>query len=398
MKVETFAEKEKNIRFRDMRLKIRQMIKLMSLGFIGLALLSCSKGDSEPEYQKPMSFSGYTARSATKANGSFVTGNALPSGQAFGVYAYNTGTEAEFDPTRVAPEEQGVVAYGKFMSDVKVTYNGGDASSETSYDYNPKRYWPNSKESNRLAFFAYYPYNGAGITRTGFADFSFTVQDSPASQVDFMLSDVVANQMYGATGSAHNRTDVVDLKFYHMLTQIKFKGIADVTGVPSDVNVSIKIKELKVVNVLNSGTLTPTLNVETEEPLWTLGNTTKDYSITLKNMNLPTDEAAFIAEDNQILLMIPQGLATDDDFVKLSVTYTITIPSPTNSSETQEIEQTAIIDLSKAKNKEDNNEIINAWTRNQQIVYTLKIGLRLIDFSADVTDWEDGANGSIGVE
>lgn len=371
------------------------MIKLMSLGFIGLALLSCSKGDSEPEYQKPIEFSSYTGRSVTKANASFVSGSIIPNGQKFGVYAYNTGTVETFDPESVSD-------YGKFMSNIPVTYNGSqtsttDASNPEKYPY-ATRYWPNSKESNRLAFFAYYPFDGVGIEKTGFADFTFTVQDTPASQVDFMISNVVDNQMYGAAGSTHTSTDVVDLKFYHMLTQIKFKGIADVTGVPSDVNVSIKIKELALQNILNSGTLSPVLNMETEEPVWTLGNTTKDYSIALKNMNLPTDEAAFIAEDNQILLMIPQGLATDEGFAKLSVTYTVTIPSPTNSSETQEIEQTAIIDLSKAKENKENGTIINAWARNQQIVYTLRIGLRLIDFSADVADWEDGANGSIGVE
>ena len=158
-----------------MRLKIRQMIKLMTVGFIGLALLSCSKGDNEPGYEKPMGFSGYTARSATKANGSLATGNELPANQAFGVYAYNTGSSTDFDPA---------TAYPVFMGNVAVTYTGGGASNSAKYTYSPERYWPNNKENNRLAFFAYHPHNGAGITPAGFDDFAFTVQALPVDVGD----------------------------------------------------------------------------------------------------------------------------------------------------------------------------------------------------------------------
>ena len=347
-----------------MRLKIRQMIMLMAAGFMGLSLSSCSKGESNQEYQKPVEFSGYTARSVTKAGASFATGTELPAGQPFGVYAYNTGRRTDFksNPDTIA-------TYGKFMTNVPVTYNGDGASVPTNYPY-VYRYWPNDETNNHLAFFAYYPHGtGTGITQSGFADFSFTVQDDPANQVDFMLSDVVPGKVYSNT----TPTGVVNLSFNHMLTQVRFKGQTDATD-----GVTVKINELKLMNVINSGTLTP--NVAAASSEWTVGSTTKTYEISLKDMKL-SSEAAAIAEDNQTLLMVPQTLTSD---CKLSVKYTIKV-----ESSGLEITQTALLDLSAAT--------VNVWEKRQQIVYTLNIGLHLIEFSADVDDWSYGYNGAINV-
>ena len=330
------------------------MIMLMTAGFLGLALSSCSKGDNEPDYQKPMGFSGYTARSATKANGSLDTGNELPANQAFGVYAYNMGSSTIFDPS---------ATYPVFMGNVAVTYTGGGASDDTKYTYSPLRYWPNTKESNRLAFFAYYPHGGAGITPAGFADVAFTVQDLPANQVDFMISDVVPNQIYGATNAG---IDVVKLSFYHMLTQVRFMAEADAYE-----GVSVKVTSLKVVDVLNSGTLSP--DVEAVSSTWAEGTTTATYDLTLKDLVL-TDEPQAITEANQTLLMLPQTLSDD---AMLEIEYTITTTNPARV-----ITQSQTIALS-------SSEDVKAWGRNQQIVYTLNFGLHPIEFSAKVADWQD---------
>ena len=346
-----------------MRLKIRQMIKLMTVGFMALAVLSCSKSDSQPEYQKPLGFSGYTARPASKANASFVQGTELPSGQAFGVYAYNTGTSERFDANSIS-------GYGKFMSDVAVTYNGGGASDPQKYPYSPMRYWPNDKENNRLAFFAYYPYGGVGLTKTGFADFTVTVQDTPASQIDFMLSDVLDNQMYGAAGSAHTSTEVVDLKFYHMLTQVRFKGKTDAPA-----GATVKVTALTLENIINKGTLAP--NVSATSSVWTADETsTADYTVTLKDIALPSTtvdpsaEAVALTEANQTLLLMPQTLKG-----VLSITYSITTTTPART-----IQETVEIPL---------NTLLEKWERNNQIVYTLNIGLHPIEISASTTDWAD---------
>lgn len=354
----------------------------MTVGFMSLAVLSCSKGDNQIEYQKPVEFRGYTAQSVTKADGSFVTRNELPAGQSFGVYAYNTGWSQTFNPSA-----DSVSSYGKFMTDVQVTYNGGGSSSPENYPY-VYRYWPNSKESNRLAFFAYYPYNGKDITRTGFADFTFTVQDNPADQIDFMLSDVVDNQMYGAAGSAHTSVDVVDLKFYHMLTQVRFKGITD-----APTGATVKIKELKVLNLLNKGTLAP--NVAATSSVWTPDETSiADYNITLKDMALPSNhddssvKAATIAEDNQTLLLLPQTLTGN---TKLSIKYEIKTTKPNRT-----ITETAEFVLNTAKDASNNP--ITKWERNNQIVYTLNIGLHPIEISASAEDWTDGGDDTIIIE
>ncbi len=347
-----------------MKLKIRQMIKLMSVGLMSLAVLSCSKGDNQLEYEKPMEFSGYTARSVTKANGSFATGTELPSGQAFGVYVYNTGTSERFDPEQLS-------TYGKFMTDVAVTYNGGGAGSPANYSYSPKRYWPNDKENNILAFFAYYPHNGAGITRTGFADFTVTIQTDPANQIDFMLADVVDNQVYGAAGSAHTSTDVVDLKFSHKLAQIRFKGITDA---PS--GATVKVTEIKMVNILNSGTLTPDLLGAA--PDWTLGTTTDTYTIVPLDVALPsTDadpsaEAVSLVDASKTLLLMPQTLS-DESLIQ--ITYTIQTTNPART-----IKETVEVPL---------KSLLEEWKKNNQIVYTLTIGLHPILISASAVDWTD---------
>lgn len=347
----------------------------MTLGFLGLALFSCSKGNELEEYQKPVEFRGYTAHSVTKADGSFVTGNELPAGQSFGVYAYNTGWSQTFNPSA-----DSVSSYGKFMADVQVTYNGEGASSPENYPY-VYRYWPNSKESNRLAFFAYYPYNGTDIIKTGFADFTFTVQDSPASQIDFMLSDVVDNQMYGAAGSAHTSVDVVDLKFYHMLTQVRFKGKTDAPA-----GAIVIITDVQLVDVINKGTLAP--NVAAASSVWTPDETsTATYKVTLKDIALPSTadnpeaKAVAIAEDNQTLLLLPQTISGAS---KLSITYSIKTTTPART-----ITQTEEIAL---------KSLLEKWDRNNQIVYTINIGLHPIEISAKAEDWADGPGQSIDVE
>lgn len=339
------------------------MIKLMSVGLMSLAVLSCSKGDNQIEYQKPMEFSGYTARSVTKSNGSFVSGTELPTNQAFGVYVYNTGSNTTFDPASLS-------TYGKFMENVKVTYTGGGAANPEKYTYSPKRYWPNSKESNRLAFFAYYPHDGAGITKTGFADFSFTVQDTPADQVDFMLANVLDNQMYGAAGSAHTSTDIVDLKFYHMLTMIRFKGKTDA---PS--GATVKVNSIVLEGIYNKGTLAP--DVAAASSVWTVDDTqTADYTVAMKDINLPSTtvdpsaEAVLLAEDNQTLLLLPQTIS---DVSHITISYTITTTTPART-----ITETVSLPL---------KDLIAEWQRNNQIVYTLTIGLHPIEISASAEDW-----------
>ena len=344
-----------------MELKIRQMIKLMTVGFLGLALLSCSKGDEQGEYQKPVEFSGYTARSVTKAGGSFVTGTELPSGQSFGVYVYNTGTSAAFDPESISD-------YSPFMADVQVTYNGGGASNPENYPY-VYRYWPNSEQSNRLAFFAYYPFHGAGITPAGFADFAFTVQDAPANQVDFMLSDLVPNQMYSSTNAT---VGVVSLKFYHMLTQVRFKGKTDAPA-----GATVKVTALTLENIINKGTLAP--NVSATSSVWTADETsTADYTVTLKDIALPSTtvdpsaEAVALTEANQTLLLMPQTLS---DAAALSITYSIVTTTPART-----ITETVSVPL---------KSLLAKWDRNNQIVYTLNIGLHPIEISAKAEDWAD---------
>ncbi len=325
-----------------------------------LGLFSCNKPQEAVSWQNPMSFSTYTGRSTTKAGDSFVTSAQLPAGKAFTVYAYNTGSAAAFDAASLA-------SYDIYMNGVAVTYTGGDASNPDKYTYSPLRYWPQDGDANHLAFFAYYPSEGAGISGDGFGDFTFTVQAAAADQVDFMLSDVVPGQTYASNAG------VVPMVFHHTLSQIRFKGITDA---PAGATVKITAVELK--DIISEGILAA--DATAMASIWVPSTTLSDFSIAVGDIALPSTavdasaEAVAIAEDDQALLMLPQSLS---DEAKLNVTYSITTTSPART-----ITQTQVIDLKDA---------IAAWTMNQQIVYTLNIGLHPIEISASLADWIENA-------
>lgn len=350
-----------------------RLVKGLSvLLLLSLVALSCSKGSAteEIEYQKQMSFSGYTARSVTKAGASFTTIASLPANQKFGVFAYNTGSSTTFAPASIED-------YTVFMSNVAVNYDGADAGSASSYTYSPKRYWPNVENSNHLAFWAYYPYGSATVS--GFGAFTFTVASTPANQVDLMLSDVAAGQVYSSTNSG--TAGLVNMKFSHMLTQVKFKGITDA---PS--GATVKITALQLKGIVNKGSLAPAVTATSSG--WTPSTDDtdiSDYTLALLDSPLPSTkvdpsaEAADLTAADQILLMIPQTMSAE---AKLAITYTITTQVWDESSEAlvnRTITQTQELDL--------NSATITEWVRNQQIVYTLNIGLHPIEFKASLADW-----------
>jgi len=353
-----------------MKMTFKSVFKLMGVAFLSVAMMSCSKSDSEPAAQnKAIGFNTYTGRAVSKADASFIDKGttALLDGSKFVVYAYNTKAAAW----------AGTVS-DVFMNGVTVTYAGGGASDPEKYTYTPLRYWPNDEANNKLSFFAYYPQGGTGITAptNGWGGYTFTAQTDPAKMVDFLVSKVAADQTYSATNSG--TAGVVKMMFYHTLTMVKFKVKTDMDYATAGTTITLKSISLAGVNTV--GTLTPA----TETAAWSGQATPAAFNVFPSGSKALTTTEAFVptgTEKNDAYLMVPQTLSDD---VVATIVYEV--KTGTDAAVTN----TATVKL-------NSDATVKAWEMNKNIVYTFVVGLKPIKFIADVTDWADVQGASFNV-
>ena len=350
-----------------MKMTFKSIFKLMSVGFISLAVLSCSKSDTEPVQEKALGFNTYTGRAVSKADASFIGkgSTALLDNSKFVVYAYNTGSAA-WNGT----------ATNVFMNAVTVTYAGGAPTDPEKYTYSPLRYWPNDEANNKLSFFAYYPQGGTGITaaNNGWGAYTFTAQTDPKNMVDFLVSEVAPDQTYSATNS--KKPGVVNMKFYHTLTIVKFKVKTDkeYTGT------TITLKSISLAGVNTVGTLTPANTTSA----WSAQGTPATFNVFPEGTKALNTTAVFVptgTEKDDAYLMSPQRLSDD---VVATITYTVQTEGDAATT------NTATVKL--------NTSDVKAWEMNKNIVYTFVVGLKPIQFIAEVNDWDDvtGADFNVG--
>jgi hypothetical protein len=339
-----------------------------------MVLSSCSKNEvSENNSESNLiGFSTYTGR-ATKADGSFVPKGtaAIPTGSRFGVYCYHTGATAFASATNPTPN---------FMSNQWVQYNGNaNGNTEiTNYNYSPTRYWPTDEASNKLSFIAYYPYEENvsttdGLTAiptsstTGLGTYTFKVPTDPSKQIDFMMSNLMADETYTSTGGN------VPLEFHHMLTQVNFKAKTD-----ADATTTVTLTSVKLIGVLNSGTLTVTSTATGNT--WTLGTTTDTYEVPISATHNTLSSTAIDFTTNAddatkypaTLLLMPQTIPAAAT-VEIKYTYKTTGMTTT-------ITDTKTVVL---------NTKLATWSKNNNILYTFNVGLHKITFTATVSGWDD---------
>ncbi len=343
-----------------------------------LVLSSCSKNEvSENKSESNLiGFSSYSGRSTTKAGDTFVdntTTSTLPAGKAFGVFAFNTGSTSFDAASHTA----------NFMSDVPVTYDGVTNTAD-HYTYSPSRYWPSDGANHLLSFFAYYPANNDAITTKVVSGalntykYSFAVPvnktdpaniftNDPTNQVDFMISDVVKDQQYSTNSGT------VPLVFHHMLTQVRFQVTLD-ADYP---NTTITIKGIKLTKINTTGDLT--VGAKTDGTV--KDNSGWDNQTTAATIDVPVTATALThttpatyytpAKPAATLLMIPQ---TIDATSKLIITYSYKTDGMTDA-----IEDTKTVDLASA---------LASWTKNQNVLYSITLGLKVIRFTATVASWD----------
>lgn len=343
-----------------------------------LVLGACSKNVVTSVDDEAIGFGTYAPTSVTKADGSYASSTALPSGQKFVVYGYNQGS-SDFASSLVP----------SFMNGVEVTT---DSTNVDLTSYTPLRYWPKDEANNKLAFYAYYPQSDnvvptVNATDAGLGSYAFTVNSDITKQSDFMIAGLETNETYSKkAGTVKTNPGVVALTFKHQLTKVRFavKTDADYAGTV------IKVTSIKLSGVKTFGTLTPSYASAATTTAWSAVDaaspavtfTVPDVAVTLTTTLQPAAEAA-----GDVYLMIPQTLGDD---VKVEVVYTVQTDSDAIVTNTQSFNINTVKDATDA--------YITSWGMNKSIVYNIVIGLHPIIFTGTVSVWEDVTTGSITIK
>lgn len=331
--------------------------------------------------QHAIGFSNYTPRMLTKADAdNYVAptvATLIPDAQ-FKVWSWLTANGTAFNGTN------GTQFFSNWYT---VIYKSGGNSNGTANDYTTDglRYWPTGATPNWLSFYAYYPSNKTtSITSapSGFGAFSFTAQDAAANQVDFMVSDVAKDYIYGTAAGTNPNIAVngtVPLTFRHMLTKVVFEFKK------TNIDAVVTVTGASLSGIKNTGTLTTAYSSsETGNITHTWGSQagTQGYTVAVPTSALTTTAASSGAVANDVFLMVPQTIAADTQ--KLTVTWTVKSGSDATITNTKTIDLYDILTSADAH--------IN-WDKNSQVRYTITIGPKPIYFTATVADWDTELNG-----
>ena len=208
--------------------------------------------------------------------------------------------------------------------DTHVTYSG------SSWGYTPAVYWPT--EGSSLSFYAFAPYNGAGISKgASSADFESTTAPSVTLtlQAPKKMVDLVAAKAETKTSG----DGAVSLSFSHVLSRLALKAH---TSVAIGDGTEVKVTGLKIIgSSANSSSLLYSeakYNIKTDA--WDLLGGTKqgeDWTIIADGSSedtypaiAVTNTAASILGDNEYLFLIPVGSGDAQDAIKMELTYTVT--------------------------------------------------------------------------
>lgn len=353
---------------------------------------ACSKHDVKQTDTHAIGFGTYVPGSTKAATGSILSGTNFEGGAEINVYAWNTGNSA-FAQSTTAPNfmnNDGVTAAGHGSV---VTLSGTPASVPSS-NYTPVKFWPSDEANNLLSFIGFYPAGanpGYTLTWTNTGNVvngSITVPAASASQIDFMVSDVVNDKTYSNTTAGGGTLGNVPLKFHHLMTQINVKVKTDDTtdeildsGTSSP---TLTVSALSFTFIKDKGKLTTTYAAGSSTHTMAVdGTTTQTYvfspssALNLKGTSVSGSEkylpsgGTTLANPGDAFLLVPQALAAGAQ--KVSVTYKIEYSDGTES------EQTVTKDLYDGS--------VKTWGQNQKIVYTFVIGLKPITFTSDLVDW-----------
>ncbi len=156
--------------------------------------------------------------------------------------AFETGDEIGLFAVRhAAGQTAPLAATGNYHHNVRLTYDGSAWKSDAGVDL----YWPGG--SDRLDFYAYYPYDAAVADPTNIA---FSVSADQSAPADYSNSDL----MLARAADKPRTTDAVPLTFSHALAmvQVEFKKDRANNIGPSGVLI-VQLPQVAVEATLNLG-------------------------------------------------------------------------------------------------------------------------------------------------
>lgn len=278
----------------------------------------------------------------------FTTDNLLSTG----IFSYYTGSD------------DWTVAYTpNFMYNQEVKRT----NASSPWTYSPVKYWPNNP-ADKISFFAYAPYNAAGVipssnTVAGFPYLDYTVATAEADQTDLLAATPLMNQSYSTTATPGK----ISLTMKHALTKV---------------TIYAKTNDLSAGKVVNSLSVTAPKN----------GRLT--YKIDGFSWNPSAEKSTYITTKTDITI----APATADKTVLLGTFYLI--PDRANSS--LNITYTVTGSISDNVNPPANQIVITGkvfpdtynWTPGTSLNYTVNIRRTGVDMTAEETNMEWGNGGT----
>ena len=366
-----------------------------------VALAACTKNDIDETSNeaRQINFSA-VANKATKAA---IDGVYFPNDAgSFGVYSAYLAS-GDWDAAYASSSLYMGTSAGAGQ---EVRYVSGDKIWEPTTTY----YWP---LQGKLTFFAYYPFTGLtspAYTQgtQSFSIGSFTVNETPASQVDVLVSsfakDKTGNESAYDDGTTTSDLTGVPIVFKHMLSKVVFTAAA--ASDVFDSGLSFKITDITVGARGTSAGMTVTPG---STPTWT--DPTALTAYTVFSGSFPNETVTPVAAANWLatsqsaqigsaLLMIPNSdfLGADDsdnnkaaennDDEYVSVSYTLYRMSDGLAMGSKTFKFWL----------NDNQGSVDNWDAGKKYTYQLTIGLEKIYFSPSVTDWTDGGSQEANVQ
>ena len=384
-------------------------------------LCSCQKeeGMTSEISRIPIRFSCVPVEVTTKADASYIKDETIPQDQHFAVYAWDTGSSFLTDNP--------VAASGSpsFMSALNVTFQNNDDKGKNN-TYPGDYYWPLPEAgAYNYSFLAYYPLaDGSGITAPVFSSgnvgsYAFTAKDNASAMVDFCVSDVANDVIYGNGYTYSSFPGTVGLTFHHTLTRVRFKFIK---AKDVDDDTHIYIDDIKLLNVRKRGTLTVgyaqpdapghghpgttsfTWSTDPDSYKPSPSEPQVPYELTINGEDPVPDtnpvelmkDAETTVSDSEVFLMIPQKIWKTDEPEgdpspqKISLIWRVG----------DDVQPNAILTLDECVKAVGSHENagISEWRPNMSVLYTIVIKAKPIEFSivATIEEWRD-ENGYVSI-
>ena len=280
-------------------IKYKTAFSVLSALILALGLAGCvvtHEPSPIPAEDKPIVFTPSTGKGTVENNGTrgaaghpIESGDNIPSGGSFGVYAYSqVTTTADIEPYTA-------------LQNSKVTNDG------TGFTYAPVANWPRQTGA-KLSFYGYYPWQdqsatqaagepainlATGGTNSPSITINYTTPDDPAKQVDLMWACAGLTTGY----------ESVELVFGHALTRVNFKAKKE------DYSEAVIITKITVKDVFTKGTL---VVLDEDDVSWSGLNTVTDMELSASNglrtgYSL-TDEMTAVINTGADMLVIPQSV------------------------------------------------------------------------------------------